>query len=109
MPHILVEYTKDLNTKIPALLSELHSALAAQDVEMERIKTRGHQIDHAVVGEMPGNKDMIHITLSILAGRDLETKKKYGDALKAVLDRNISSSATRTMEIRDMDPDTYYL
>ena len=51
MPHIIVEYSKTLEPKIPALLSSLHEALAAQGIDKARIKTRGIALSHADVGE----------------------------------------------------------
>ncbi len=109
MPHIIVEYSKTLDQKIPALLYDLHDALAAQGVDKARIKTRGIMLDHAVVSEDGAAGQMIHVTLLILAGRDAVLKKQFGDALYDVVKRLGSARCAVTLEIRDMDPDMYYL
>ncbi|MCB1651692.1 MAG: hypothetical protein KDI46_06535 [Alphaproteobacteria bacterium] len=109
MPHIIVEYSKTLEPKIPALLSSLHEALAAQGIDKARIKTRGIALSHADVGEDGAGGQMMHATLLLLAGRDLETKKRYGDALHGLMKKTAPPHCAVTLEIRDMDPDTYYL
>ena len=109
MPHIIVEYSKSLEDKIPSVLNDLHEGLAAQGIDKARIKTRGIAIDHAVVGERGTNGQMMHTTLLLLAGRDIPTKKQYGDALHAILKAAAPEGCAATLEIRDMIADTYYL
>lgn len=114
MPHIIVEYSKSLEKQInlPDMLANMHQALAGQGIDQSRIKTRAIAIDHAVIGEIGENGAMLHATLLLLEGRDLTTKKIYGDAIHAVMLETVSSQSIQcavTMEIRDMDRDTYYL
>ena len=109
MPHIIVEYTSKLESQIPALLLDLHDALAAEGIEKARIKTRGLAIDHAVVGDQGADGRMLHATLLLLAGRDLVTKRAYGDALHGVMKEAAPEGCAVTLEIRDMDADSYYL
>lgn len=95
-----------------ALLGELHETLAAQGgVEKARIKTRGLPVAHAFVGEKGKAGTMLHATLLLMEGRDLATKKKYGDALHGVLKKASLKNpvCAVTLEIRDMNKDTYYL
>lgn len=110
MPHIIVEYSPDLEEThdIPGLLQKLHEALAAQGIDAARIKTRGIDLTHAYVGTKGFAGSMIHITLLLLAGRDVSTKKQYGDALRGLVKAAVSEASV-TLEIRDMDPETYYL
>jgi 5-carboxymethyl-2-hydroxymuconate isomerase len=109
MPHIIVEYSKSLEGEIPSLLNDLHEGLTAQGIDKARIKTRGIAIDHAVVGERGTDGQMLHATLLLLAGRDIPTKKQYGDSLHAILKSSAPENCAATLEIRDMIADTYYL
>ena len=109
MPHIIVEYSKQLDDQMPQLLKAMHESLANSGIDMERIKTRGISVDHNVVGETGLRGLMMHATLLILAGRDLQTKKSYGDPLHAMLKRPAPAGCAVTLEIRDMDKDTYYM
>lgn len=109
MPHIIVEYSHTLEHKVPALLSDLHEQLAGLGVDMARIKTRGISIDHAQVGSEGAGGAMAHCTLLLLKGRDLETKKKYGQALHDLMRAELPPRAAVTLEIREMDNDTYFL
>lgn len=110
MPHIIVEYSPDLEERsdLPALLQTLHEALAAQGIDAARIKTRGIALTHAYVGTQGFAGSMAHITLLLLAGRDTATKKQYGDVLHGLAKAAIQDAAV-TLEIRDMDKETYYM
>lgn len=114
MPHITVEYSTDIADHInfPALLRDLHQALADEGIDISRIKTRGIPLPYVVVGDNSGRRNMVHLTLLLLAGRDTATKKQYADPLYALLKERIHAAMPKcaiTLEVRDMDPDTYYL
>ncbi len=109
MPHIIVEYSASLEPKIPALLTNLHTALAAEGIDQARIKTRGIAIPHAIVGDKGTTGQMLHVTFLLLSGRDNATKKQYGDALHAQIINAAPEGCAITLEIRDMDPDHYYM
>jgi 5-carboxymethyl-2-hydroxymuconate isomerase len=111
MPHITLEYSSSLKDSrdIPAVLSSLHETLSDQGIDIARIKTRGIALDDAVVGDQGSVGQMMHATLLLLAGRDIPTKKQYGDALHNVMKDAAPEGCAVTLEIRDMDPDSYYL
>jgi len=109
MPHIIIEYSRDLDDHIKEVTTHAHHALAKQGIDKARIKTRGIALDHAIVGDKGAEGRMAHITLLLLAGRDVETKKQYGDAIIEKVKGHLPEDVKVTMEIRDMDPDTYYL
>jgi 5-carboxymethyl-2-hydroxymuconate isomerase len=116
MPHIYIEYSKDIEDmiQIPALMTELHTRLAAQDgVDIERIKTKSFAMQHSLFGTHAIDaRAGVHITLLILEGRDRETRKSYGQSLfegaKAMLDKT-GMPYTISLEVRDMDRDTYFV
>ena len=114
MPHIIVEYSATLEDKVslPNVLQGLHEALAGQGIDKARIKTRGIRIDHAVVGDAGPDGVMAHTTLLLLEGRDVATKQQYGQALHAVVQERIGQSVPEckiTLEVRDMEKETYIL
>jgi len=114
MPHIIIEYSQNIEASIdmPALLAQTHDILAAQGIDRARIKTRGIAVSHAVVGNDGANGAMAHITLLLLEGRDTPTKQQYGTSIhehvKGVIIQSIPDAKV-TLEVRDMDKDTYIL
>ncbi len=114
MPHIIAEYSSNLETEIdvPAMLNDMHAALSEGLGGVERIKTRGIRLDHAVVGDQGAAGRMIHITLLLLEGRDLETKTTYSTAIHNAAKKhtaNLNDTCAITLEVRDMVKDTYIL
>lgn len=114
MPHIIVEYSSDVadHVDMSGLLGGLHNGLADQGIDKARIKTRGVALPYAIVGEQPAHGHMVHVTLLLLAGRDVAVKKQYGDALIDIARSGVRAALPNcsvTLEVRDMDPDTYYL
>ncbi len=114
MPHIIFEYSSDLNEKIDIqpLLQDVHNTLADQGVDKSRIKTRAVSLPYYVVGDHGANGPMVHITILLLAGRDNETKKKYSHPIHQLVTSELAKvipEAAVTLEVRDMDPENYIL
>ncbi len=113
MPHVILEYSKQMGDSIDIqkLLENLHSALADSGIDQARIKTRAIALENAVVGFQKGLGSMAHLTLLLLAGRNDEQKKRYADPLYQKLLETIKPKfpdCAITLEIRDMNPETYY-
>lgn len=114
MPHIIVEYSKNIEAlfDLSEMLIDMHEALVEKGIEKSRIKTRGVSLDHSIVGDTGREGAMLHCTLLLLEGRDIETKRIYGDALHHIMVHkvtNILDHCSVTLDIREMDRDTYYL
>ena len=114
MPHIIIEYSRNLvdDLNLPELLIDMHNALADTGIDKTRIKTRAIALDHSIVGDKEDNGAMMHCTLLLLEGRDIETKKNIGDKLYKLMSKNVTNiiqNCSVTLEIRDMDQETYYL
>lgn len=120
MPHIIAEISKNLAEQIDIdhMLNAMHNALANQNgIAIERIKTRAILLDHYLVGANASNtsQNMLHITLKILEGRDIATKKSYGQAVYNAAQDSLNASKkiinhekiTMTLDIRDMVKETY--
>ncbi len=114
MPHIIVEYSKNLGDiiEISNLVLDMHDALADQGIDKTRIKTRAVRCNYVAVGDFGSHGHMLHATLLLLEGRDVETKRQYGDALVEVMKKSVEGSVKHcsvTLEVRDMVKDTYYM
>ena len=114
MPHIIVEYSKNIGDiiEVPKLVIALHNELAAQGIDIARIKTRGMSCNYVSVGEHGSHGHMLHTTLLLLEGRDAVTKKQYGEALHNKMKEFVGKSVKHcaiTLEIRDMNKDSYYM
>ena len=115
MPHIILEHSEAIEEQLsmPDLLTKLHENLASHgEIPMTRIKTRSIAIKHNVVGEKSITGNMAHLTLLLLEGRSTETRHKYGSALYDLLKKEIASQLPEcalTLEVREMDKDTYFL
>ncbi len=111
MPHIIVEYSKNLENSvdIPNMLSKLHNKLAEQGIDSMRIKSRAIACNHVVVGDKGASGSFMHLTLLLLEGRDLATKKAFGDTLHKIMNDYAPDNCAATLEIRDMNKETYYM
>jgi len=109
MPHIIIEYSHEINALILPILKNVHEALAKQGIPKEKIKTRGIPFPYTVVGNKGTEGNMLHASLLLLAGRDTQTRKQYGDAIMEQIKAGTPEDTIISMEIREMNPDTYYL
>jgi 5-carboxymethyl-2-hydroxymuconate isomerase len=77
MPHIVIEYTPNIDLDVPALMRAAHDNFAAQDtVKLPALKTRAIKLEDAIIGDGQAGGRMIHIMIIMLPGRadDLRTK-----------------------------------
>ena len=115
MPHLIIEHTKNLSSAIDIkeLVTACHDALVEQGIDNARLKTRSIEIAHSVVGANEINQGaMVHMTLLLLEGRDVELKQQYGQAAHKVVKDTIQGKfpdCAVTLEVRDMVADTYIL
>ena len=114
MPHIIMEYTKSLGEHVNMndLVQAMHNTLADQGVDAGRIKTRAIPLDHVVAGDLGLGGLMAHTTLLLLEGRDIAIKQQYGNAIHTIMKVYIEPLAPEcklTLEVRDMEKETYIL
>jgi 5-carboxymethyl-2-hydroxymuconate isomerase len=114
MPHICVETTSDVveNQDIVDILQRLVDKLSTfESVSPASIKAY-HSLRHTwIIGEN-GPNGFIHCEVAILTGRDTELKKTIADGMYAeLLDcfhaSRDSKEAGITLELREMDKETY--
>ncbi|HTL11771.1 MAG TPA: hypothetical protein VL588_04750 [Bdellovibrionota bacterium] len=115
MPHLTIEASKTLKTKIAfnSLTRTLHLSLKGiPDIAMDRLKTRHFFSEAPVTGEDAKPLKMIHVTLAVLSGRDVETRKSYGarilEALQSAVPKGARKDLSLTVEVREMEREAYF-
>jgi 5-carboxymethyl-2-hydroxymuconate isomerase len=98
MPHIIVEYSANLepSVDIPALLREVHKAALASGVfQIGAIRTRAERRDQFVIADGDPSNGFIHVDMRIAPGRDAATRMRVA---QTVLD--VVAGATRDVFAR---------
>jgi len=108
MPHIIFEYSEQLfqNDEVASALQVIHNAIADSDLfDESHIKTRAYPFrEYTNAG---GNDPYIHIQARIKSGRDDANKKRLGEAILASLKIQKIQASVITVEVIDMDRDSY--
>ncbi len=108
MPHIIVEYQEDLadDAKIDALLRTIHQSVSDSGLfKADQIKTRAYPF--RTFTNAGGSSPYIHIQARIKLGRDADNKKRLGEVILSGLSRLNIPASVITVEIIDMDRDSY--
>ena len=108
MPHIIIEYSKSLETKTE--ISQLMEKSFAAAVESklfspERIKVRAKPYEHFLVGGTP--KDFVHTRVYLLDGRNEEQKKMLSDLIGQA-QKPLIDVESQTVDVRDMERSWYF-
>ena len=113
MPHLILEYTKNLNLlDEQEVLLRLNKALfgSGQFDEID-IKARAVALDDFVIGVTPAGRAFVHAKLSLSSGRSPEVKRDLSSALLQELRSIFSGSSNHHIqlcaEIIDIDRDSY--
>ncbi|HEU5283418.1 MAG TPA: 5-carboxymethyl-2-hydroxymuconate Delta-isomerase [Burkholderiales bacterium] len=95
MPHLIVEYTANLEREgdLPGLLRKANEALIAQDgvFPIGGIRSRAVKLDCYRMADGAEDYAFVHATLKIGAGRDEATKARVGDALFAAIKQHFAA------------------
>lgn len=116
MPHVIVEYTANLNpdARIPELLKGINDALIAQGdaFPIGGIRSRAIELRHYRMADGSADYAFVHVTLKIGSGRTPETKKRAGDALFELLKAHFAEVYAKrlfalSMELCELEGVTY--
>ncbi|AUI85138.1 5-carboxymethyl-2-hydroxymuconate isomerase [Vibrio azureus] len=110
MPNLVLEYSNsvDEQVNVQGLLEDLHqAALDSGLFELASVKSRTLRCHNWLVGEQGDSVDFIHINFDLLVGRTPEQKRELSRALMAVLQESASHIHSLTVNIRDMDIDSF--
>jgi len=108
MPHIIVEYPEESldHDKIQQMLQAIHRSTTNSGLFDENfIKTRAYPFNDFTNGG--GDTPYIHIQVRILSGRSADNKKSLSEAILADLKPLGIRDSIITVEIVDMDRDSY--
>jgi 5-carboxymethyl-2-hydroxymuconate isomerase len=86
MPHIVVEYSANLDTRLDVmrLLGALHqAALHSGMIEPGGLRTRAERRSHCIVADGAPENAFVAIRVRVGAGRDVATRSRFADALFA--------------------------
>jgi len=108
VPHIIVEYSEQLfkNSEVQPMLQIIHQSVAKSGLfEESHIKTRAYSFkEYSNAGEI---KPYIHVQARIKYGRDMDNKKCLSQEILAGLKTLNLQASVVTVEIIDMDRDSY--
>ena len=110
MPHLTLEYSQNLTAKVRAaqLTQVGHEIMIASGLfNAADIKTRSYEVTDYQVGQKGSEGSFIHATARLLAGRTVEQRKALSDALFDAIGKLFPEQTQVTVEIVEMDRDTY--
>ncbi|MCB1559207.1 MAG: hypothetical protein KDJ50_09830 [Alphaproteobacteria bacterium] len=114
MPHIIAELNNNLLSpeQERQLLNILHNELAKEpSVDLDRIKTRAVHLSSVLVGNESLSDNMLHITVKLLEGRSIETRKTIAlsiqNAAQSYLQEQSIQQCKVTVDIVEMISATY--
>ncbi|MEL6116809.1 5-carboxymethyl-2-hydroxymuconate Delta-isomerase [Photobacterium sp. SP02] len=110
MPHLKLEFADPVaeRVNVAALLEELHQSLLTCGVfEPASVKSRAYPCHQWQVGEGGDAHNFIHLELALLSGRDNDCKRGLAERLMPLLEQHAATIDSLTIEIRDMESDTY--
>jgi 5-carboxymethyl-2-hydroxymuconate isomerase len=113
MPHLTLEYTRNLNLPDPsAALAALNAAMAGSGLFDEAdIKSRAIALDNFKIGTAPAPRAFAHVRIALLAGRSAEQRKTLADAalaaLSAILQAPAGTELQLSVETVDLDRPSY--
>ncbi|UXI01472.1 5-carboxymethyl-2-hydroxymuconate Delta-isomerase [Photobacterium sp. TY1-4] len=110
MPNLLMEYAEPVaeRVNVPGLLEDLHQCLLACGLfDASAVKSRSYPCRAWLVGREGDLNTFIHVELSLLSGREPAQKRELSRGLLSVLEQHGAGINSLTVEIREMDRDSY--
>lgn len=110
MPHAIIEYSDNLTPDVASghVVDHVHTAMIESGLfQIEAIKTRAFATHDFRVGAKGAQGSFVYISVALLAGRTLEQRKALSDSILAAVKPSLSHADQVTVEIREMDRDTY--
>jgi 5-carboxymethyl-2-hydroxymuconate isomerase len=113
MPHVICEYSANLDNKIQidALLETLHSAMMRTGAaEISGVRTRADRRDHYRIADNDPANGFINVTIRVAKGRPAEKRRLiaetvFADAAKHLESVFATSPFVLSVEVQEIDPD----
>ncbi len=111
MPHVIIEYSANLESELawPAFLTALRDrALSTGVFPIGGIRVRAYRADHYLIADGHPDNAFVHIMLRVGHGRDLETRKRACDAIFATACERLAALYERlplgiSLEMQEVD------
>jgi 5-carboxymethyl-2-hydroxymuconate isomerase len=119
MPHIVTEHSGNFDSAIARNLAvEVNRVLknCGEDFNTSACKSRAISYQNYVMGEDEKNRDFVHITLSILTGRNKEARAKVAKMVcekiaaeleKYKKDNDVETKTDLTVYVEELDRDIH--
>ena len=113
MPHVICEYSANLEKKIQidALLETLHSAMMRTGAaELGGLRTRADRRDQYRIADNDPANGFVNVTIRVAKGRPPETRRMiaetvFADARKHLESAFATSPFVLSVEVQEIDPD----
>jgi 5-carboxymethyl-2-hydroxymuconate isomerase len=90
VPHIIVEYSANLEEAVPiaALVEDVHRAFLASGIfKLGAVRTRAERRDIYVIADGDPQNAFINVIAKIARGRPLEKRRGLGEAIMSALEQ----------------------
>jgi 5-carboxymethyl-2-hydroxymuconate isomerase len=112
MPHLIVEYSGNLEDRIDlrALVGAVHEAAVATGAfELRTIRTRAEKRDVYILADGDPDNAFVMVTVRILRGRDEPTRARIGEAIFTAVCGQLhtllaTSPLAISVEVQEIDP-----
>ena len=115
MPHLQLEYTKNIQTIInPVLFEQLFSILnKLADISIDNCKSRSIQINDYQIGSGNNKIGFVHLEIKILEGRKKEIRNQIGRESMEIIRSYFKEYTTKckmqySIEILEMKKEDYF-
>ena len=108
MPHIVFEYSNNLDSDIKSsdALKLAHKTVVDSGLfNPEAVKARAISYNDYVLPE--GASNFLHITISILTGRDMSERKSLSNTIFETIKTAIPAVEKLSVNIHEMEADSY--
>jgi 5-carboxymethyl-2-hydroxymuconate isomerase len=113
MPHIIIEYSANLEERmdLPGLINKLHLTTVGMEVfSLAAARTRAERRDDYRIADNNPENGFVHVIVRIGHGRSLEVKQQAGQVIFKALCEHLqpiydTAPLGITLEIQEIDPD----
>lgn len=107
MPHVIIEYTADLEDEIGALVADLPNIALGSGFfpDSNAFKVRAYCANHSHMGS--AKQSALFVTIRLLTGRSDDDKRQISTHLMTELTTRLPLTGTITVEAKDLDAVSY--